>query len=104
MLTITITAPPAPASSTASPFPHSFSARRTIRSSVSSPKPAPLLMPIRNIHFVETSNGGHCAFLARRSGDGIHWAEATVVRFLQAAVAGTLHGTAPAQIAASQLQ
>jgi len=37
-----------------------------------------------HIHFVETTHGGHCAFLGRRSADGIHWAEATVVRFLQA--------------------
>ena len=57
-----------------------------------------------NIHFVETSNGGHCAFLARRSADGIHWAEATVVRFLEAAVAGTLRSAAPVQMTASQLK
>jgi uncharacterized protein len=43
---------------------------------------------IANLHinFVETSYGGHCAFLAQRSAAGIHWAEATVVRFLQTAV------------------
>jgi uncharacterized protein len=39
-----------------------------------------------HIRFVETGNGGHCAFLARRSADGVHWAESTVVRFLQAVV------------------
>ncbi len=37
-----------------------------------------------HIHFVESRHGGHCAFLARRSA-GVHWAEATVVRYLQAA-------------------
>ena len=37
-----------------------------------------------HIHFVESRHGGHCAFLARRS-TGVHWAEATVVRYLQAA-------------------
>jgi hypothetical protein len=58
----------------------------------------------RNIYFVETDNGGHCAFLARRSNAGIHWAEATVVRFMQAAVAGTVHSTAAAETAASQLK
>ncbi len=35
-----------------------------------------------HIEFVETRHGGHCAFLARRSA-GVHWAEATVVRYLQ---------------------
>ncbi len=37
-----------------------------------------------HIDFVETAHGGHCAFLGRSSADGIHWAEATVVRYLQA--------------------
>jgi uncharacterized protein len=36
-----------------------------------------------HICFVESRHGGHCAFLARRSVD-LHWAEATVVRYLQA--------------------
>ena len=36
------------------------------------------------IQFFESCHGGHCAFLARRSA-GVHWAEATVVRYLQAA-------------------
>lgn len=35
-----------------------------------------------NISFVETSHGGHCAFLSRDRGDDIHWAEATVIRYL----------------------
>ena len=36
------------------------------------------------ITLVETAHGGHCAFLSRDPGDQIHWAEAMVVRFLQA--------------------
>jgi predicted alpha/beta-fold hydrolase len=43
-----------------------------------------------HISFVESPHGGHCAFISRRSADGIHWAEATVVRFLQAVVEGSL--------------
>ncbi len=37
-----------------------------------------------HITFVETSHGGHCAYLSRDLGNDIHWAEATVVRFLTA--------------------
>jgi len=43
-----------------------------------------------HIDFIEPRQGGHCAVLSRRStdgvraGDGIHWAEAMVVRYLQA--------------------
>jgi hypothetical protein len=43
-----------------------------------------------HIDFIEPRQGGHCAFLSRRStdgvrtGDGVHWAEAMVVRYLQA--------------------
>ena len=36
-----------------------------------------------HVVFVETRHGGHCAFLSRDSGDEIHWAEATVIRYLQ---------------------
>jgi hypothetical protein len=36
------------------------------------------------ITLVETRHGGHCAFLSRDPGEEIHWAEAMVVRFLQA--------------------
>jgi uncharacterized protein len=43
------------------------------------------LMKNHNIRFVETERGGHCAFLSRERGDEIHWAEATAVRFLEAA-------------------
>ena len=35
------------------------------------------------IVFVETSHGGHCAFLGREAGEKIHWAEAMVTRFLR---------------------
>ncbi len=36
----------------------------------------------RHIHFVETANGGHCAYLCQDAGDEIHWAESTVIRYL----------------------
>ncbi len=35
-----------------------------------------------HIAFVETRHGGHCAYLSRDPGNEIHWAEATVMRFL----------------------
>ena len=35
-----------------------------------------------HITFVETRHGGHCAYLSNDPGNEIHWAEATVVRFL----------------------
>ena len=57
-----------------------------------------------NITFVETAHGGHCAFLARRSAHGVHWAEASVIRFLQAVDEGTFAPTAAANSAASQLK
>ena len=34
------------------------------------------------VTFVETRHGGHCAYLSRDPGNEIHWAEATVMRFL----------------------
>ncbi|MGA2050915.1 MAG: alpha/beta fold hydrolase [Terracidiphilus sp.] len=37
------------------------------------------------IAFIETRHGGHCAYLSRDRGDEIHWAEATVMRYLLAA-------------------
>lgn len=40
-----------------------------------------------HVTFVETQKGGHCAFLSRDPGDEIHWAEATMMRFLESAVA-----------------
>jgi hypothetical protein len=45
-----------------------------------------------HIAFTETRNGGHCAFLSRAPGNEIHWAEATVMRFLQAAT-GEAHAS-----------
>jgi uncharacterized protein len=39
-----------------------------------------------HIQLVETERGGHCAFLGHDPGQDIHWAEATVVRFLEAVV------------------
>ena len=41
-----------------------------------------------HIAFVETRHGGHCAFLSRDAGNEIHWAEATVIRYLQAVANG----------------
>lgn len=35
-----------------------------------------------HIHLVETQYGGHCAYLGQQGGDEIHWAEATVIRYL----------------------
>ena len=35
-----------------------------------------------NVLLVETEHGGHCAYLSRDRGNDIHWAEASVVRFL----------------------
>ena len=57
-----------------------------------------------HIDFIEPRQGGHCAFLSRRTADGVHWAEATVVRYLQAAAADTLPAAAPSKSVASQLQ
>jgi hypothetical protein len=45
-----------------------------------------------HIDFVETPHGGHCAFLSRDPGDEIHWAEATVIRYLQS-VTGASNGS-----------
>jgi hypothetical protein len=45
------------------------------------------LLANQHICFVETRHGGHCAYLSRDSGNEIHWAEATLIRYLMA-VAG----------------
>jgi hypothetical protein len=37
-----------------------------------------------HVTLIETSHGGHCAYLSRDHGNEIHWAEATVMRFLHA--------------------
>jgi predicted alpha/beta-fold hydrolase len=50
------------------------------------------LLANSHITFVETSHGGHCAYLSRDSGNDIHWAEATVIRFVQS-VAGQPNGS-----------
>ncbi|HEV2134647.1 MAG TPA: alpha/beta fold hydrolase [Terracidiphilus sp.] len=42
-----------------------------------------------SIRLVETTRGGHCAFLSSSAGDEIHWAESTVVRYLRAVTANT---------------
>jgi uncharacterized protein len=57
-----------------------------------------------HITFVESHHGGHCAFLGRRSSDGVHWAEAAVVRFLQAVVADSPDCPAPAALTETQLK
>jgi uncharacterized protein len=57
-----------------------------------------------HITFVESRHGGHCAFLGRGSGDDIHWAEAAVVRYLQAAGSGSLRADAHAEPVATQLK
>ena len=35
-----------------------------------------------NISLAETRHGGHCAFLSTAKGNDVHWAEATVMRYL----------------------
>jgi len=40
------------------------------------------------VSLVETRHGGHCGYLSREEGEEIHWAEATVMRFLRAATGG----------------
>jgi predicted alpha/beta-fold hydrolase len=56
-----------------------------------------------NIDFVETRNGGHCAFLGRRSTE-VHWAEAAVVRYLEAATADAPRSADARAGGTSQLQ
>ena len=57
-----------------------------------------------HITFVETRHGGHCAFLSGDRGDEIHWAEATVIRYLQAVAAGGLPPAPAARAAKVKLQ
>jgi hypothetical protein len=45
-----------------------------------------------HIRFAETSHGGHCAYLSHDPGNEIHWAEATVIRYLHA-TADEPHGS-----------
>ena len=49
------------------------------------------------IIYIETRHGGHCAFLSRDPGEEIHWAEATVIRYLQAVNADASRPAAPAE-------
>jgi hypothetical protein len=56
------------------------------------------------IDFIEPRHGGHCAFLSRRSLEGVHWAEVTVVRYLQAVTAGTGPSAAQRESVTSQIQ
>jgi len=50
------------------------------------PETRAALLANSHISFVETDHGGHCAFLSRDQGDAIHWAEATLVRYLQSVI------------------
>jgi predicted alpha/beta-fold hydrolase len=45
-----------------------------------------------NVTLIETERGGHCAYLSGDSGDDIHWAEATVIRYVQY-VSAAKHGS-----------
>jgi predicted alpha/beta-fold hydrolase len=46
------------------------------------PETRAALLANSNIALIETRHGGHCAYLSRDGGDDIHWAEATVMRYL----------------------
>jgi predicted alpha/beta-fold hydrolase len=46
------------------------------------PETRTALLTNPNVLLVETPHGGHCAYLSRDRGDDIHWAEASVVRYL----------------------
>lgn len=46
------------------------------------PETRAMLLANPNILLVETPHGGHCAYLSRDRGDDIHWAEASVMRYL----------------------
>lgn len=56
-----------------------------------------------HIDFIEPRHGGHCAFLGRHSPSGVHWAEVTVVRYLQAVSDGRVQGESH-EMASSRLQ
>ena len=56
------------------------------------PETRAALMANQNVTLVETSHGGHCAYLSCDPGDEIHWAEATVIRYLLH-VTGGHHGS-----------
>jgi predicted alpha/beta-fold hydrolase len=46
------------------------------------PETRAALVANSKIVLIETKHGGHCAYLSRDRGDDIHWAEATVMRYL----------------------
>jgi uncharacterized protein len=46
------------------------------------PETRAALLANGNVLLVETSHGGHCAYLSRDRGEDIHWAEASVMRYL----------------------
>ena len=48
------------------------------------PETRAALLANPHITLIETPKGGHCAYLSNDRGDEIHWAEATVIRFLMA--------------------
>ena len=50
------------------------------------------LLANQHIRFVETSHGGHCAYLSSDPGEETHWAEAAVIRYLELA-AGPAYGS-----------
>ena len=68
------------------------------------PETRAALLANPHIEFVETSHGGHCAFLGRGPGDEIHWAEATVVRYLEAVAEDAGRRAQAATGAAAKLQ
>jgi hypothetical protein len=47
------------------------------------PETRAALLANPHITLLETDYGGHCAYLSSDAGDEIHWAEATVMRYLQ---------------------
>jgi len=48
------------------------------------PETRAAILANRHIALIETAKGGHCAFLSCDRGDEIHWAEATLIKFLLA--------------------
>ncbi len=48
------------------------------------PETSAALLANPHVRLVETTHGGHCAYLSGDRGDDIHWAEATVIRFVLA--------------------
>ncbi len=57
-----------------------------------------------SVSLVETTHGGHCAYLGRGDGDKIHWAEAAVVCYAQTIAGHAPFASQPSQPAPSKLQ